>query len=191
MKPEKPTFFVYIVICLVVVIFFIILLCVLFNKKVNVVKNDKISIDTGYMFGSGKKECELEKVYCFTDDDCFQKCVATTFGCIHGICLNNINTSNIINDCDPTKGIVGYLVGNTALGTYNYICKSIDPAIAISVNENRMCYGDKSYQIDYLKSYPSIYTCNCSNKIIIGATSEKRRHVECNSTYIDLVPNFK
>ena len=188
MVPEKPTFLIYIIVCFIFVFAIVILLCTLFGKKMKLLKSENISIDAGNMFSVGKINCDLEKTYCFTDDDCFKKCVSTTSSCIHGICSTNINTSNIINDCDPTKGILGYLVGNTALGTYSYVCKSIDPAIAISVNENRMCYGDKTYQIDYLKSYPSIYSCTCSNQVVIGATSEKRRHVECDSRYIDLVP---
>lgn len=184
----KPTYYIYIILCGVVILFFIILICLMFNKTATRLTDDEISINTGNMFGTGRKNCNLDKVYCFTDNDCTQQCTATTVGCNKGICTNDIKTFEAENKCDPSKGVIGYFVGNTALGFYEYICKSVDPAIAISVDENRMCFGDKSYLLDYLTSYPSIYTCTCPNQVTIAATSQKRKHVECSDKYIDLVP---
>ena len=157
-------------------------------KKTSVdVTTDKIDIKYGSMYGSGKRDCDTTKTYCFSDNDCTSQCTNTNESCVHGICRTNINSMEATNDCDPKKGVIGYFIGNTALGKYEYICKSVDPAIAISVNENRMCYGDSSYLIDYLSTFPSINTCTCSNQIIVPATSQKREHVECNAAYIGLV----
>ncbi|UOT91843.1 PIF-3 [Aratus pisonii nudivirus] len=185
---QPPTYYVYFIICVVVIFLFLIIIGLMFNKTSKRLSFDKINIKVGNLYGVGRKDCELTKTYCFTDNDCVQQCTASSFTCAHGICMNNVNTINATNDCDPSKGVIGYLVGNTALGTYEYICKSVDPAIAVSVTENRMCFGDKTYQINYLQSYPSIYTCECDDKVIIPATSQKREHVECNKIFVDLVP---
>ncbi|UVX94944.1 PIF-3 [Callinectes sapidus nudivirus] len=185
-KEEKPTFYVYIICCGVAILIFVIIIMMMLNKKAIDLKSNNFKINTGELSGSGKKNCSTVKTYCFTDDDCHQQCVSSSMHCVHGICRNNLNAISAKNECDPSKGVIGYLVGNTTLGTYEYICKSVDPAIAISVNENRMCYGDSSYKIDYLSVYPSKYSCTCNNQITIPATSQKREHVECNSVYADL-----
>jgi hypothetical protein len=187
-KGQKPTYYIYIICCVVALFFFIILICMIFNKKAKNVEDEKIDIKIGNLFGTGSRNCETTKTYCFEDNDCAQKCSKSGMSCIHGVCSNNTNITDAENICNPEKGVIGYLVGNTALGTYEYICKSIDPAIAISVDENRMCHGDDTYQINYLSVFPSIYSCKCPDQITVPATSQKREHVECNSTYKGLIP---
>lgn len=185
---SKYTYYIYIMVCVSVMLCFVVLLCTMWNKQTVQVQSDRVSINTGNLFGAGRKNCEIDKGYCFSDEDCDQQCSVSSMSCVHGICLNKIAISDATNECDPSKGVIGYLVGNTALGTYQYICKSIDPAIAISVDENRMCFGDDTYQIDYLKTFPSIYSCTCSDKVLVPATAEKREHAECDPRYSDLVP---
>ena len=187
---NSPTYYVYLIICTVFVFMFTVMILTLLNKTTKRLNKESVSINTGNMYGSGKKDCNVDKTFCFTKEDCESQCVSTTVDCVHGTCIENINESSAINDCDPEKGVIGYLVGNQALGVYEYICKSVDPGIAISVSENRMCYGDSTYQINYLNSFPSQYSCTCTNQVVIPATSLKRQHVECDSRYTDLIPKI-
>lgn len=157
------------------------------NKQALNIEDDKLYLKLENIAMQNKKQCSNTKEYCFTDNDCNLGCQESGMSCNHGICSNILNATDAENICDPKRGMIGYFVGNTALGTYDVVCKSVDPAIAISVSENRMCYNDNTYQIDYLTGFPSIYTCDCEGRIIIPATSQKREHVECNSAFIDLV----
>lgn len=179
----------YAIVCFVVIVGLLILIIVLMGKKPkSLVGNDVVELRTHELYGIGKSDCAYEKVFCFADGDCAKNCSNAYSTCVKGTCTSDIDTSSATNDCDPSRGLVGYLTGNTTLGTYEYICKSIDPGIAISVTENRMCYGDPSYSIDYLKTFPAVNTCQCEGRTTIPATSEKRLHVECDKTFHDLVP---
>ncbi|UHB41826.1 PIF-3 [Macrobrachium rosenbergii nudivirus] len=185
---KKPTLIVYIILCCVTIICFLIILIVLYNKKTG--KNptvERLQIKLQNLIGSGRKDCATERRYCFGNEDCMYKCIDSNFSCINGICKKDINKIPGSNVCDPSKGVLGFLLGNTALGTYEFICKSIDPGIAITVDNNRMCHGDKDYVIDYISNYPIIKACKCDNQITIPATSVKREHVECNSEFVDFV----
>ncbi|QBB28688.1 PIF-3 [Homarus gammarus nudivirus] len=184
---DRPSFFVYIILCTLLVMCFAGLASRIFNKTTKKLKNDRIAIKTSSLHGGGKKNCSTLQQYCFEDNDCLHQCVASTMSCVNGICINNTNSTEASNECNPSKGVIGYLIGNTAFGTYEYICKTVDPGIAISVDENRMCHGDKTYQIDYLAQYPSIYSCECEGKVTVPATSQKREHVECNPAFSGLV----
>lgn len=187
---KKPSYFIYLIICCIVIVAFVILITTMLSKRSKVINEDKIDINTGFLFGTSKQNCSLNKVYCFSDSDCSQQCADSYAGCVHGLCSTDVVASAAKNECDPSMGVIGFLIGNTALGIYEFICKSIDPAIAISVSENRMCFGDSGYKFDYLQSFPTIHTCNCNGKIIIPATSEKRVHAECDSRFEDLVPKY-
>nr|WOZ57665.1 PIF-3 [Menippe mercenaria nudivirus] len=184
---KKPTYYAYVSACGFVILCFVILTTILLTGDRVTLKNETADIRTKGIFSNSKQDCSINKVYCFTDADCNSKCSDNQVSCMHGACSTDVVVSGVTNECDPSKGVVGYLVGNTALGTYSYICKSVDPAIAISVKENRMCYGDDSYTFDYLQQFPSRYACDCTGKTLIPATSQKRAHVECDVTFHDLV----
>lgn len=176
-------------VCVVLILIFLIIIIYMYTNKTKTYEKDKINIKTGHLFGAGRDDCEKTDIYCFDDSDCNKKCYISGLSCLHGVCKNKIDTTEAKNECNPSKGVIGYFIGNTAIGLYEYICKSIDPGIAISVNENRMCYNSEGYTIDYLKVFPSVYSCDCGGDgVIVPATSEKREHIECNSKYKDLVP---
>lgn len=183
----KPTYYVYLIMCCIVILGFVVLITTMLNKNTAVLPSSRFNVNTGKLYGKGRRTCDMEKVYCFTDNDCVQNCTEGFVNCVHGVCSTDVSVTNANNECDPSKGVIGFLTGNTALGTYDYICKSVDPGIAISVKENRMCFGDSTYVVDYLQAFPSIYTCGCDGKIEIPATSEKRLHVECDPRFQDLV----
>ncbi len=186
-RPKKPMFYWYILLCSIIILFFIILLLFMYNKQAIILKDTKFFIKLQSLFSRGKVNCDTTKSYCFEDSDCNNACMGSNYACLHGMCKKNLNIIDATNNCDTKMGVIGYYIGNAALGIYEFICKSVDPGIAINTTENRMCYGDSSYQINYLDKYPSINTCDCVGKIIVPATSVKREHAECAPQYIGLV----
>lgn len=143
-------------------------------------------------FGVDKKDCTSTKVYCTSSAECETKCLANTsklFKCNEGVCkVGEFETTQYTGvECDASKGMMMFLVGDTAMGRYERICKSIDPGIAISNDENLMCKGDESFQVNYIKKYPEMSDCKCKNSIIIPATRAKRRHLECENILYDMV----
>lgn len=180
---EKPTFFVYIIIGLVSIICLFFLCITLWGKRNVKLDNSRLSIKLNGRDVKSKATCNTTTTYCFEDADCQQQCSESGVACLHGICKSNINRIDANNECDPQMGVLGYLVGNTALGTYQYICKSIDPGIAISPTENRMCYGDNTYHVNYLDGFPSMTDCRCEGAIVVPATRTTRAHIECNKAF--------
>lgn len=129
-------------------------------------------------------DCNTVRSYCFDDDDCLMNCEGgSIFSCRTGVCVNtNVIKTQVINECSTKKGQLAYFVGDTQLGRYNSICKSIDPGVAPDNpnEENRMCMnGD--IDIDYRKAFPSIEECSCinNNKIIIPFTQTIRSVATC------------
>lgn len=131
-------------------------------------------------------DCTETPNFCFTDNDCMVQCTnSTTFKCIKGLCRNTyIYESSITNNCNPRQGMLGFLVGNPMLGKYDYICKSIDPGIALDNGKVLMCDGQTPpININYLSKYPDTNQCTCENKMYIPATSVKRGHYQCSNYY--------
>lgn len=157
------------------------------NEVTSALVDENFKMQISNFFNGDRSNCSEEILYCFSNTDCSRTCVDSDKICQHGLCkapvMNPIDWSET---CDATKGMVGYLIGNTALGDYEFICKSIDPAIAISNTENRMCF-DGSIEIDYNIAYPASSSCVCSHPVYVPATKEKREHVECSDIFYDLV----
>jgi len=91
------------------------------------------------------------------------------------------------NTCDATMGMIAFLVGSPAFGSFHFVCRSIDPGIAISTTENLMCNGEQNFGIDYLQQFPTIIQCTCPDLVPVPATSQVRRYGECNSQFADFV----
>lgn len=129
-----------------------------------------------------KVDCLTATGYCFVTSDCAGTVCSnqTTFACVNGVCKSQVvETENIKNECDPSKGLFGYLVGDVAFGRYTYVCKSLDPGIVNVDGTNLMCKGGQ-IEINYVNRLPTKDDCTCpESKIIIPATNEKREHVEC------------
>lgn len=161
-------------------------------KKIN---KNLLNVKTTLEYGAKKIDCNLVDTYCFKDSDCVKICkIYDNHECINGVC--KINKQLIDGEknedsgkCDPKMGMMGMLVGDTAFGRYVKICKSIDPGIAISNDENLMCKGSEdNKKINYLFRSPQIEDCvNCNKKVIIPATLAKREHAECENEYYDMV----
>ena len=186
---EPPHLILYIVLCGAVILIFIVLLGIMVkNKPGGTPVKDFLKIKLANMIGLGRANCDVEKRFCFGVEDCVHNCQnSSSVGCINGICKTDLNIIPAVNECDPAKGLIGFLDGNTALGTYEFICRSIDPGIAISVDVNKMCFGDPDFVVDYISAYPSIENCKCASQIVIPSTAQIREYVECNSDFIDLV----
>ncbi|UVT30879.1 PIF-3 [Penaeus vannamei nudivirus] len=183
-REEKPSFYVYIILCIIVIVAFVVIIISLFGKQaIFDADGEKFKHFDIPTLATGKANCNLVNRYCFEDGDCEAACDIPGYTCIHGVCKRDFGVVDVTNKCDPKMGMIGYLTGNTALGTYEYICQSVDPAIAISVDENRMCFGDNTYQIDYIKEFPTTKACECVGRIVVPATREKREHVECSPLY--------
>lgn len=151
----------------------------------------RLTLKTARLEQTKRRICSNETTYCFADRDCATRCdAANKYRCVHGVCRNaRVIDENPKNECDVRKGFVAYLIGDTAFANYRYLCKSIDPGVAVSPeSENRMCKSSPvPLAIDYLKRYPSAYECECQHKAVVPATSVKREHVECTERYYDLI----
>lgn len=175
-----------------VILVFAIIFPIMEIKNKKVIKYDEesdfYSINS-HLISETKKYCSNEITYCFEDSDCSIMCdLKNQYICINGICKNNkIITTVPENKCDPSKGMVGFLIGTPSFGKYDFICKSIDPGIALSVNTNLMCKGQNNMLIDYISKFPTTNQCLCINKSIVPATQNKRKHVECDDIYHQLV----
>lgn len=179
------------IICIISLFVLVILIIVMLRKKPYFINlHEKYRMKGASLFGKGHQNCKNIPVYCFEDSDCIAKCdTLNEYSCMHGMCKQSvIIAEDDKNKCDPKKGFIGYLIGNTTFGIYEYLCKTIDAEIAVSVNENRMCYNQiEMLDIDYTKAYPSINDCTCRDRVLVPATAQKREHVECNSIFVDLV----
>lgn len=171
--------------CIIILTCICVLLFVTNTNMVEILTDGELFKMLMSNFFVNKINCETETTYCFSDAECNTKCT-TSNKCMHGICKIETGYIDYGDACDPKMGMLAYLVGNPSFGIYNWICKSVDSGIAISNVENRMCFnGSMGY--DYTRHYPSITSCVCDDKITIPATREKRKHVECNSIYADLI----
>ena len=131
-----------------------------------------------------KINCNQRVTYCFSDSECRQMC-SNSANCSNGVCLNSnlFSTTAPINECDATKGVLTFFVGNPAFGRYEYLCKSVDPGIASDkiTEPNLMCTGG-DIDINYLNSFPKITDCKCPEDyklIIMPATETVRDYSVC------------
>ena len=181
---------------LFIVIFVILLIFILcYVKEIRTKKLVRYDAPDIYNMNSkimseNKKYCNTEITYCFKDSECAVMCDRKTrYVCLNGVCRNDkiLNASTPENKCDIRKGLIGYLVGDVAYGKYNFICKSVDPGIALTTDNNLMCKGQKDIIIDYTMKFPTINNCLCTNQSIVPATKMKRKHIECDNIYYELV----
>lgn len=147
--------------------------------------------DASLITMSNKANCNTTNVSCFDHTDCLSKCVNVA-NCKFGSCVS----TDLIppeTECDVSMGMMAFLVGDPKFGKYSFVCKSVDPGIAISSTENLMCRcsSSGSMTINYLDRFPQITSCMCGdekNACIVPATRVKREHKEC-SLLAGMVPN--
>lgn len=133
-----------------------------------------------------KHNCDVETIYSFTDQQC--EAVCTNIGSYvskHGVCVNVLafQTSEVQNTCDPSRGVLAYLTGNSQFGSVNLRCLTIDDGVQPSdlSKPNIFCLnGDIT--IDYLASYPQLADCKCKDDDVlamIANTNAVRGHGVC------------
>ncbi len=161
------------------------------NRKFKPIDPFKKPLDlSSILYNQARVDCNQQVHYCFEDSECSLACdYSTTYKCMHGICRNEVvRTEDVLNECDPKMGILAYMTGDTQFGRYQFVCKSEDPGIAVNTTTNLMCAGG-DIDINYTQVFPGIDSCQCpdDSTILVPATSVKRRHVQCDSRYVDLV----
>lgn len=134
-----------------------------------------------------KHNCDIETIYSFTDQQCESVCSNIgSYVSKHGVCVNVLafQTSEVQNTCDPKRGVLAYLTGNSQFGSVNLRCLTIDDGIQPSdlTKPNIFCVnGD--IDIDYLTSYPQLANCKCrdDNEVLamIANTNAVRSHGVC------------
>lgn len=134
-----------------------------------------------------KHNCDVEMIYSFTDQQC--EAVCSNIGSYvskRGVCVNVLafQTSQVQNTCDPKRGVLAYLTGNSQFGSVSLRCLTIDDGIQPSdlTKPNIFCInGD--IDINYLTSYPQLASCKCRNDddvlAMIANTNAVRGHGVC------------
>lgn len=186
--------------CAVFLILMILILIVYLSSQLSDIEMDsKNVLFSGTQSQTMKRDCDKETVYSVEDYQCDVICKHTgIFISKRGVCVNNLaihadDHEADHNKCDPKKGVLAYLTGNSQFGNTNMICFSIDVGIQPDDVEksNILCEGG-SIDIDYVKSFPQLYNCKCpENNILttISRTSTIRLHGVCTSSKLE--PIFK
>lgn len=138
-----------------------------------------------------RKDCSIVRVFAMNDSTCENICTnASAYVARNGICVNSmvINQTPITNECDPSKGVLAILIGDSQVGQVNSYCVSTDPGIQDSniKKRNIMCTGGH-IKINYIDHFPQISDCECPadyNSVIIPATSVIRSYVVCSKLQI-------
>lgn len=119
-----------------------------------------------------KLNCDSDMVYSFTDQQCNAVCASIgNYLSRHGVCVNALafKTEEVENVCDPKRGVLAYLTGNSQFGSVKLRCLTIDDGIQPSdlSQPNIFCQGGGSIDINYLTSYPQLPDCKCpSDKVL-------------------------
>lgn len=186
---EAKSFYIRLLVLFLIAVTLIFLVCLLVYIKTKTKDVDLADyiIDPEMMIELGnatKNDCYITQSYCFDKNDCTANCTnGFDFECITGMCVGtNIIETQVVNECNSKTGQFGYLVGDTQLGVYNTICKSIDPGVAMDNpnEENRICVNG-TIDIDYRKKFPSTNDCDCKNlnRIIIPSSKMVRETAVC------------
>jgi len=173
--------------CIAVLIFTSIIIFLIYkNEVIDALKNTPFKYKIANLFVDRHLNCEETLTYCFDNGDCNTKCANKNYSCLTGVCRPSLDEIVESDKCIASQGMLAYLVGNPAFGIYDFVCKSVDPGIAISNTVNKMCYPE-NFQFDYLERFPQIDSCECPDKVYVPATAEKRAHVECSPIFKDLI----
>lgn len=133
-----------------------------------------------------KHNCDVETIYSFTDQQCDAVCSNVgSYVSKHGVCVNVLafQTSQVENTCDPKRGVLAYLTGNSQFGSVSLRCLTIDDGIQPSdlTKPNIFCTNG-TIDIDYLTSYPQLANCKCRDGDVlamIANTNAVRGHGVC------------
>lgn len=168
---------------LIAILYFVYLIYNL-PERANVIRND-IQL-RGRTRRNDRINCDQNITYCFEDAHCAHLCSSKSGSiCRNGICRNAnvLNTQVPVNECNAERGVFTFFVGNTALGRYDFLCRSVDLGIAPDNprEPNRMCTNG-FIDIDYTRSFPSITDCTCppgQKMVTLPETSQVRAYTQC------------
>lgn len=136
---------------------------------------------------SHKHNCDVETIYSFNDQQCESVCSNIgSYISKNGVCVNVLayKTTEVRNTCDPKRGVLAYLTGNSQFGSVNLRCLTIDDGIQPSdpTEPNIFCTNG-TINIDYLTAYPQFENCKCrtDNDILamVANTNAVRAHGIC------------
>lgn len=134
-----------------------------------------------------KHNCDTETIYSVNNEQCNAVCREPgVFVSRNGACVNILSFNQTVgeNECDPKKGVVAYLIGDTQLGNTKLLCLSIDPGVQPddTTKPNTMCQNG-NIDIDYIEAFPTISHCTCTNPddilVTILDTSAIRTRAAC------------
>lgn len=141
-----------------------------------------------------KRNCDVELTYSVLDEQCQNVCAGPGLYRSHnGICVNLLafDHTAVIEKCEPHKGLMAFMMGNSQLGTARLTCLSVDPGIQPDdiTKDNIICI-DGTIDIDYLKEFPIGNQCKCpegKKPYAIANTSQIRTHTVCASSELEKV----
>jgi hypothetical protein len=132
-----------------------------------------------------RRDCDVETVYVVEDSQCDAFCKQTgTYRERNGVCVNIsvFASDSAKNTCDPTKGVLAFLMGDPQFGKTKFLCLSIDQGIQPNdPNEkNDICINGGTQTIDYVLGFPQAENCRCPDALVnIPATSTVRSRGIC------------
>lgn len=172
--------------CAIIVLIVILVIFIVLTNNIKI-KDTNLIIEHE-LESKQKRNCDSEIIYAFEDATCNLMCansILNKYIVKNGKCVNsNITESNAITDkCDPEKGVIAFLSGDTEFGNTNLLCLSIDPGIQPDNIEKANIYCvDGDIDINYLVRLPIKEDCICPEtmfKAKIPATKTIREHYMC------------
>lgn len=151
------------------------------NTKIKNVVVDLLSIPVPV--NQFKHDCETELVYAINDEQCRSVCRGPNeYFVRNGACVNVLTQRERRSDdsvtCDPRKGLLAYMSGDSQLGISELRCMSLDPGIqSDDVRQPNRILHDGTIRggINYLEKFPDFKdgVCNDPNHVIIGIPNTK------------------
>ncbi|ATY70238.1 pif3 [Tomelloso virus] len=180
-----------------IIIILLILIVALLRLVSNINVDETLVEFPGTQKDSMRQNCNIETVYSVEDSQCDAVCAQPgIFVSKNGACVNILAFSqeSVDNTCDPKKGVLAYLLGDPQFGKTKLLCLSIDLGVQPDdISEpNTICEGG-TIDIDYVKSFPQLYSCTCPNDEILTTipnTSTIRQRGVCVSKNMYDVYNF-
>lgn len=149
------------------------------------IKNENTVVDllsTTVPITQFKHDCESELVYAMNDEQCRAVCrEPNEYFVRNGACVNVLIRRERTVDsitCDPRKGVLAYLSGDSELGISELRCMSLDPGIQPDdVRQPNRILRDGTVRggINYLEKFPDYKNgvCNEPGHVIIGIPNTK------------------
>lgn len=189
-------YIIYLFIAIVIILLIYMLVIISKNgKNENDVNGDDDDDDDGIFIpkykaspsNAYKRNCDAEIIYAMDDNQCSNICNGSNLYRVHnGRCVNALildSSNNTINDCDPKRGVLAYLVGDPQLGRTKYQCLSIDLGIQDdSLDKENIICKNGDIAINYLDTMPQLSQCKCRDRqflAIIPNNKTIRTHGQC------------